>query len=216
MTECPVCWEFSVETEVLPCKHTMCITCATSIKKADTITKNNIGEKALKCPLCRVVVQPTYEELVDKVNAMKQHHTERYVMMLSVMTESQRFTVLDMLDRRPTQRPQPQPRSPPGPPPSLDVPPPRPVTLVGMRPASVQVRTRPRLCCAPLRMEADIRVSCTVNTTMRCRYPGCEVAVCRKCHRICAQHANTQDVNHIRTIVGGPVRYICHETGLDK
>lgn len=50
-------------------------------------------------------------------------------------------------------------------------------------------------------MEADIRVRCSVNTTMRCLYPGCEKAVCR----ICAEHANAQDVNDIRIGGEGPV-----------
>ena len=81
-TECPVCIEPSNGNEnVLSCRHSLCVNCTDEIRQRQPYQSalNTVGEENVKCPICRQVCEPSYEELVMLVLNLKEEkgHSEK-------------------------------------------------------------------------------------------------------------------------------------------
>jgi len=46
--ECPVCLEEAVDPKILPCHHSICLTCARTLLE-------NARDNKIKCPQCRII-----------------------------------------------------------------------------------------------------------------------------------------------------------------
>jgi len=81
-TECPVCIEpYNGNENVLSCRHSLCVNCTDEIRQRQPYQSalNTVGEENVKCPICRQVCEPSYEELVMLVLNLKEEkgHSEK-------------------------------------------------------------------------------------------------------------------------------------------
>lgn len=176
-TECPVCIEpYNGNENVLSCRHSLCVNCTDEIRQRQPYQSalNTVGEENVKCPICRQVCEPSYEELVMLVLNLKEEkgHSEKTMefqlarnkKMVDVLSElmkyreqSKKMLANLIQDNEMKQK-----------------------EIERLRRVGSKKDT-PRLLC-------QAASECQTRTICRCSHAGCNVPACRECGKKCAEH----------------------------
>ena len=75
--ECPVCFEgisaLPGDSIKLSCAHVICFTCAQTMENTPAcLGRTDFDTFSLKCPMCRNIDKPTYEEMLDAFKKIKE------------------------------------------------------------------------------------------------------------------------------------------------
>lgn len=181
-TECPVCIEpYNGNEKVLSCRHSLCANCSDEIQRRQPYQSalNTVGEENVKCPICRQVCEPTYEELVTLVLKLKEDNKysveviyrelQRNKKMVDVVAELMKYrehsrkmmTKLiednEMMNKELND-----------------------LRGVAKSPQQSKKDTTRLLCQATS--------ECQTRTICRCSHVDCNTPACRGCGKKCAQH----------------------------
>jgi hypothetical protein len=98
--ECPVCFEgisaLPGDSIKLSCSHVICFTCAQTMENTPTcLGRTDFDTFSLKCPMCRNVDKPTYEEMLDAYKKMKEKKNTENTLFTKYIKHLEDNTAID-------------------------------------------------------------------------------------------------------------------------